>query len=525
MYKLMIVDDEQDIRDGLKLIVDWSKLGYEVVDTFCDGKDAIEYLESHVVDVILTDIKMNVMSGLDVAKYVYDQELQTKVVILSGFREFELAKTAMQYDVVNYLVKPTNFKELHQMFRELRCKLDQEKALTRKRRELKVEMINALKEQFYIDVTAGGLTDHNKIITRMELIGFNSEMMSNRCSTIVLKIEDYNSFIKDSWTRGKDNLTTVMRNIFCGENDTMVYHMIRFNQDLLHLFIMEKNSSDVKSYDEKASLYINKTRESIHALIGITLKEQSNETYENIQLLADNNTRVIVPTTTTKDNIEQSISPDDLDVLYEQRKLFLSYALEKDSQGVRDIFDTIIKKLSLLELHMLQEFIINLLVSMKNMMYSKGSQSYEAISGYRYVDIFKLESQEAIRLWADDLFTSLETFYANDDSKVEIKAIRLAKKYMEDHFSEDVSLDEVAEHVYLNPVYLSRLFKQTTGENYTDYLITIRMEKAKELLEESHLKAYEICEQVGYGNAKYFYKIFRKYTGYTTKEYRALHCR
>lgn len=525
MYKLIIVDDELDICDGLKKIVNWGKLGYEVIGDFCDGKDVIDFLRNYQVDVILTDIKMNNVSGLDLAKYVYENKLSIKVVILSGFREFELAKTALQYHVVNYLLKPTNFKELHNMFRELRVTLDHERAKYNEMLEHKDELVNALKEQFIIDVTSGGIKDHDKIKKRLHLIGLSPEMSDRFCSIIQLKVEDYTAFLRDSWTRAKSNLSMMMRNLFCGENESVIYYMIRFHNDILHIFVMEKVQSNRGDYEIKVGTYLSKIKESIEALMGMRFKELSIEHYKSILDLADESSKVIIPMAKGKQSIENTIAPGDLEVLYEQRKLFLSYVVDMDIQGVRDIFDTILNKLSLVDLHLLQEFIINLLVSMKNQMYSNGSKSYALLCGYRYSNLFDLKSIGEIRVWADELFITLEHFYKEQGNKVEIKAIRKAKKYMEEHFGEDISLEEVAEHVYLNPVYLSRLFKQETGENFTDYLIAVRMEKAKDLLINTHLKAYEICKKVGYSNAKYFYKIFRKYTGYTTMAYKMLNGR
>jgi len=126
MYDLIIIDDENIIRKGLEELIDWKSIGFRIVATFEDGKEAIEFLKNHHVDVVLTDIRMAEVSGLDVAKYVHDHKPGTKTVIISGYKEFEYAKKAIDYGVEYFLLKPTKFNEFYHTFSELK------KSLTKK---------------------------------------------------------------------------------------------------------------------------------------------------------------------------------------------------------------------------------------------------------------------------------------------------------------------------------------------------------------------------------------------------------
>lgn len=403
MYKLLIVDDEKDICDGLTNIVNWSEIGYKVAASLEDGKNAIEYINSNKVDVILTDIKMNYKSGLDLAKYVYEHNPEIKVVILSGFREFELAQTAIKYGVKNYLLKPTNFKELHTQFRDLKNDLDEQKIKSEKLREQNAEMVHALKEQFFTDLTGGSINSVQEINRRVNLTGYKAAIKENRCSVIQLKVKDCTRFPEDGRGIGKKELNTMLRNVFCGENSELTYFLYKSHEDTLDLFIAENEQSDAEIYPEKISSFLCRTTHSAEALLGIHIEQNTSKTYNNCCDLVNGQAHIIPA------------------------------------------------------------------------------------------------------------------------KSVETKVIRSVKKYIETHFAEDVSLEDAADHVNLNYVYLSRLFKQETGENFTDYLTSIRIEKAKELLSETHQKGCKICEKIGYRNPKYFYKIFKKRTGFTTSEYRAKH--
>ncbi len=125
MYKLLIVDDEAEIRNGISQYFPWHEVGFEVVNQCENGKKALHYIEIHPVDVILCDIRMPVMSGLELAKQLHESKTNIKIIFLSGYRDFEYAKQALAYDVKNYIVKPTKFDELLQIFSELKVELDE----------------------------------------------------------------------------------------------------------------------------------------------------------------------------------------------------------------------------------------------------------------------------------------------------------------------------------------------------------------------------------------------------------------
>jgi len=121
----LIVDDEAEIRNGISQYFPWHEIGFEVVDQCENGKQALQYIDNHAVDVVLCDIKMPIMSGLELAKLLYDRKSSIKILFLSGYRDFEYAKQALAYDVKNYIVKPTKFDELFKIFSELKVELDE----------------------------------------------------------------------------------------------------------------------------------------------------------------------------------------------------------------------------------------------------------------------------------------------------------------------------------------------------------------------------------------------------------------
>ncbi len=124
MYNILLVDDEKEIRYGLKNYFPWNHLGFEMVHDCENGEKALEYLSQNPIDVVLTDIRMPVIDGLELAKQIYQQHQPVYTVILSGYRDFQYAKEALKFGVVDYIVKPGKYEEIHEVFSTLKKKLD-----------------------------------------------------------------------------------------------------------------------------------------------------------------------------------------------------------------------------------------------------------------------------------------------------------------------------------------------------------------------------------------------------------------
>ncbi|MBP3962548.1 response regulator transcription factor [Paenibacillus lignilyticus] len=161
MYKLMIVDDEIEIRTGLKNYFPWNEIGYEVVCEAENGRQALELLKEKQVDVILSDIMMPLMTGLELAKELHDNKSAIKLVFLSGYTDFQYAKQAMTYSVKNYLVKPTIYKELVEVFHGLKIEMDNE----RSKAEPRAEEVDPKQENRYISAIKKYIDEHYTNVT------------------------------------------------------------------------------------------------------------------------------------------------------------------------------------------------------------------------------------------------------------------------------------------------------------------------------------------------------------------------
>lgn len=390
MYNLVIADDEKNIREGLSRFIDWAELGFNVVMKCEDGDEVIDYINAMSVDVVLCDIRMSRKSGLDVAKYIFENSLNIKVVLMSGYQEFEYAKKALEYNVVSYIVKPIELEEIKEKFIKIKDDFDRIKSIKEKMEQEKKKAVEA--------------------------------------QNIILKKEG--GIYKD------------------------VYELL-----------------------------------------------------EEIREEAENNRG----------------DQQDFKALIEQQSHLIEYFLEFDKPSIYNTFKDISAKIINMPFNFGLKFLENTLVLLLNRISSfyVGLTIKEDLKA-EIKNISKAENySSALQIMEKWIDTAVNAIEENNNSNTEL-IIKRANKYIEENYMDDLTLEKVAEVVFLSPVYLSKVYKKNMGINFIDYITKIRIERSKELLSNKKLKVYEISNLVGYKNLKYFYKIFKNYTGYTPNTYREM---
>ncbi|QNK58433.1 response regulator [Paenibacillus sp. PAMC21692] len=410
-YRLLIVDDEREVREVLSEIVDWSGLGFEVVQTLKDGRDTIAYLEQHRVDVVLSDIKMTFESGIDVARFIKERQLPVKVVLLSGYQEFQLAQEAIRYDVSDYLLKPTDLEELYRVFRNLKQELDSGAAAKQAERQDRERFASYL--LFQSDSAAEEIARH------LEQLNTAVNPMREPCALLEVTVAKDNGELSKADVASSKKL---LANTVAGQFPS---------------WLMLLDNREMPPY---------------YAVICMASEHQQ-----------------------LHGQIQQSL-----------QRLNAITALKAQLVDFRR-FDNLAP--------LLAEYRIRNLLGAPPAVKSEAEAGPQRRDGNAFPGS---GSQPSGGKWA----------------------IRQAVAYIEEHYSQNLSLELVAGQVHLNPVYFGQLFKQETKKNFLDYLVEIRMEHAKQLLKTSSLKIYEICERVGYKDIKYFYKLFKREVGITPTEYR-----
>lgn len=501
MYNLIIADDEYIIRESLASFVDWNKLGFKIVLVAKDGEEVIELLEIRQdIDVILSDIEMKDISGLEVAKYVFDNRLDAQIVIISGYREFEYARKAMSYNVSHYLLKPIDIGSITEAFVKVKAELDQTNANKRKQQQQKSEIEHfkrAVCENFFELAYLGLFSKENDIsfyLKKFDLFDYLNSLHFYEFSLKLESVTDYDIFTKEiiynifSMLTAKHELSHLpiilskseisysiihpCENDGCGSGVTAFYDEIQKAMwDICHIkavvelkienlnlceFVTELNSTSLKSYSEEGEYLDSMARQYLLIL------NMTSEIEETSKILSGIFNRMLL-------GLNDERKKEQTDKLFDEIERLIEFQLPQNStcrQILKELTDTI---------------------TPENYFEEKLKVIYNLLK-------------------KDDLYSASTT-----DSVKNIISRRI---------TQNISLQQAADEVFISPNYLSRLFKEQTGENFSDYTIKIKMEKAAELLKKSNMKVYEISEYLGYKSLQYFYKLFKRIYFCTPSEYR-----
>jgi len=412
MHTLVIADDEINQLEGLRDLVNWESVGFNVTAAFTDGAEVINYISNHPTDIVLTDIQMNCVSGLDVAEYVSNNCPGTSVVLISGYKEFEYAKKALDLGVVRYLVKPVLLEELTTVFADLRKELDIKKA------QAIDEAQPLLWAQFFSEMVFGEarqIENSHLLELRLPFTAYSPAAL------LVLEIEDYQRFLQERWNYEQDRLIVALQNIV---NNTE--YVIPGGRLFAYLVLRQEH---------RFLIFLSALDGELNSAVKIYIDDAINKLQDLFSLKASYKLVLAVDRLSEINITAKTLEYFDFDA--EKQKFKQSSEIETD--GAADLQEKIISK---------------------------------------------------------------------------------AKKYISANYMKNISLNDVADHVFLSPVYFSRFFKQHTGANFIDYLTALRINEAVNLLSIGKLKIYEICTQVGYSNTKYFTRVFKSTTGFAPKDYK-----
>lgn len=513
MYRLIIADDEKRIRQGLKNIVDWEKLGFEVTELFADGQDVIEYLDYVMPDVILTDIKMNHVSGLEVARYVFEHQLPCKVVLVSGYQEFELAVQGIKYGAEDYLLKPTDVDNIEETFLKIRKQLDATKEKLRKYREDKERMEEAiplLEEKFFGDLVMGVVENEEYIRNCMGILYPGTDVTHSRCLLADVYIQDYEHFMKEVWEYSYDQFEVNLGNFLRIYKKNFCFHIVYKADNLIELMGIEIHESETDGED--CHQVLDGLVREMEGYFKFCADYKIRREYENIfqiSSLWEN----IWEEEKDEQVLEQYVS--------EQKKLVMSNLTMGNIVTAQRLFHNILEELRGAPAIRRNNTVIDILSTMNTVMgevnehLAKSMQSY-----FNYTIILSMTKAEEIMQYSDRIFDRIRLADEKKEYYDSGTMVSKAKNYIRENIYKDISQEETANYLYICPSYLSRMFKKQTGESFIQYVTRVKMEKAIELLKEPQYKTYQVSELLGYKTPRYFSRLFRNHTGMNPSEYR-----
>ncbi|NQX57892.1 response regulator [Paenibacillus qinlingensis] len=524
MIKLIIVDDEKSTREGLAEFIPWNSLGVSIVECAGSGDEALKLAEQIRPDIILSDIKMPGMNGIEFAVLVKAILPDCKFIFLSGYADKEYLKSAIQLRAINYLEKPVNREEVKRAVSlAVHAVMDE---------QVKNAESNAiLKEKLALDM-AGMRTPFPDILQRLQQI--NKDILSHgNVITAIIKIDILSDPTVDMEHNQHNHKQLIHKAIDLVFNNPVMYHLAGFkdNQHLvIHFYgkgISHRDfpstiiSSLKKTIEELASV-------KVDLFMGIGIKvdglKQVRESYRTAALALQKQFFIGANQMVIYENRVDNGQSYRLDAVVIKQFIDCLNECDKDKtlRFIIQMHDEI-RRHTELPIKQVKDIFCSMLLELNAF-----------ATGYN-IDPF--EKQEHVYFW--DIFTSMSSLteiqnymldrisvvFDNIHSKNSIgQNVFMIMQVIQEHYHDDhLTINMLAKHLFLTPTYLCMIFKKKTGKTINQYITEVRIEKAKEFLKEERVKLLEISRKVGYQSPNHFTKIFKKMTGMNPSDYRERH--
>lgn len=491
MYKLYLLDDEPFILEGLKYIIDWEEHGFDVVGTSSNGEDGFNFIKNEDVDLIITDIMMPKMTGLELISNLKKINHNAKFIVLSAFQEFQYAKEAISMGAENYLTKPIDEDELIQTIEEVKKKIE----------KIKLEKVDTkiFKNDLILKLICN--KNNDEVLDRLKLEGVNLNYKS-LCVVIAEFAEGVN-----------------INNLILNHIDNLDYEYCVNLQNQI-LIIMDKesvNKDALRNLKDDLSSIINEQiyisrGKYVDSIDNLNCSYQSAKDIHEYKLVYPNISWI-------REYKEKSYNLENIDYIdFDHLKKLL---LNKDNKESLNYIESIFSKLKNdenLTVKQIKTKSIEVFLNVYN--YFNDSKIIKGLDLY-LEKVINSVNLDQIQIELNNMIKHRQSKLEETDDSISPIILKLLRN-IEKNYSKDLNLKEISETYNINSIYLGQLFQKETGILFSDYLNNFRVNKAKNLLVETSLKAAEIGELVGYANKNYFYRKFKDIVGITPSEWRKI---
>ena len=498
MLNVLIIDDEPNVRRGLRKIVPWEENGFEVCGEGQDAEDGFNKIMNLNPDIVLIDIKLPGKLGTEVIKEAREAGFTGKFIIVSGYSNFEYAKTGIQYGVKSYILKPIDEDELLDIVLKLKTEIDHEKVWKINEELLKynelqniildenddIEENNPIKEGYYkYEKFQIALIDDIDIeVNKVKLEALVKKRLCNYKDIDIIKLESVILILfKDFNSNHTNKIILELKSKLDEKLKEQVF--ITLGSEVDNINKIKFSYREARQLMEKRFLFLERgiiSREDI--------KENSNDNLTDFKVI-----------------ISKIYSYFDINDI---EKLNLEFRNIEELFIQRNYLEEQIKVMNIKIFLDLKQKLIN----------DYDSNEINIISNEEIIE--NIYSKISLKSTIDYLLEKFTYFSEQIGTTSSDNIIKRVINYMNTNYYKDLKLEVLAEIFNYNSAYLGKLFKSIVGENFNTYLDKIRIEKAKTLLTEDKLKVYQVCDKVGYKNIDYFHNKFKKYVGISPLNYK-----
>lgn len=548
MYKLILVDDEDDVKEGIYHEIEWEKYGFEVIGCYGNGKEALEGLDKNLPDIVITDIKMPFMDGLEFAEIVKGKYPVIRIVILTGFDMFEFAQKAIKLNIDEYVLKPFSSQEFVGTLIKVKAQIDEQIAEKENLKTLEKHFRNSLpvlKERFL-----------SSLVTRkLSLQEIHSRTLSYGIklndSAFVASAVNYDLSVRFDKSENDEavNPGGTEHLKMSGDRELLMFAIFNISEEIC----VKHGRGIVFVYNDNIIVLNSSTEENRDALMHKTLElleeiRQSIEKYLKVTVTVGVGTVVNSPTDAKLsydgavlaldyklvlgnnriiciDDVEyRNVEKIEFDELKEQAliRCVKVGTVEELNALIEDLFSNLESmNISFSEYQIFLLEILTLLLRVIRS-FSIEMDGFFAPNYNIASEIYKFNNMNEAKKWILDICIRLMGYIAVERKDTCKHLIHDAKEYIVEHFHEsDISVNTVSKYLHISTGYFCSIFKREAKMSFVNYLNQLRIEAAKELLRTGDLKSFEVAEKIGFSDPNYFSYCFRKHVGLSPKEYRS----
>lgn len=530
-YSVLLVDDEEDVVEAIVQKIDWDRLGYSLAGYAKNGLEALEIAEEKQIDVVLTDIKMPYMDGLTLSHRLKELYPSIKIIIFSGFDEFEYAKEAIRLEAEEYMLKPVDAGELSRVFQKVHEALDQEfdeKQSIHRLKNYYLESLPILQESLYTSLIEGTLPQQDLEST---LLDYQISLPGKYFAVVIL----HNSLSLSPEGINPLLITMSIRKL-AEERLQKNWRPCFFTYLGNTLFIaqMDKESDSLKLTDDceilcRMARHICKATvtagigKTVDNLMDLPLSYLGARDAVAYRVLYGRGKAIAISEIGLEGKEEHKVNKEIID---EERLLDIYRSIRMSSEEeLNKCIDLYIEN-SRLDSPSLQEyhfFLMDLVTNMHKfllanqvdtgLIFAKEEDVYQKVQQFSLAELSQ---------WMKEICKKMQIIIQEMRSDKTKSFVKKAVEHVHSHYMDkDLTVEALSQELHVSAAYFSTVFKRETGKSFINYLTDYRMEKALRLLMEEEEKTYIIAEAVGYSDPNYFSYAFKKKFGMSPSKYKS----
>ena len=542
MLKIFLAEDEVIVRETIKRMIPWEELGFELVGEAADGEMALPLLIRQKPDLLITDIKMPFMDGLTLAKLAKKELPELKIVILSGYDDFNYAKQAISIGVEEYLLKPITKNALIERLSEIRSRYEHEKTqkeyYEKFQREMQVYEKNSNRDFF--EALVCGSMDMMEVYKKAEKLGLDIVAEAYNILIFTMNSEEDFSGQKEGYSEWEAESLEMLEDFFSDNTSAMLFRCNIFSYGVLIKGQKETIDENTRSCIDEIKKILDRKEQKRQWFVAVG---ESVERLSQLQKSYHSASRAFSQRYLYGENIlyydemelmeHRSGQADTNDNAYLKNvdvnalnpailQKFLSNGLQEETENfVKDYFYAIGQE-PMESLVFRNYVILNVRFSVLSFLKSLGCDT-EEMEPENTEEILAESGKniESAKTYAKKMISQAITIRDQNSGNKNRSILKTAVDFIDEHYmDEDISLNTAANVANVSSNHFSALFSQNMGQTFIEYLTTLRMNKAKELLRCTGMRSSEIAGEVGYKDAHYFSYLFKKTQGMTPSEYR-----